>query len=177
MAREELSQEQVDEILDGYGIEHVILGHTKSGSIKSLYDDRVIAIDLYHIVNFGNGYMEALQFELGCFYVFRTDGMSQEYTPLIECDALDDNYLELNGKDQLQIYPNPTSSFMTVEMPSQMLGDYNYTILNMEGRRLGNGVVNQLRTTIAVGEYGAGKYILKLQNSERTIIGHFILKN
>lgn len=176
MVNEELSQGEVDNILDGIGVGRVILGHTKANTIRSLYEDRVIAIDMYHIENFEDGFMEALQFELGCFYLFHTDGQDQEYTLLNECDDLNVNVIELNGKDQLHIYPNPTSRILNIEMPEAMTGEYNYTIVNVEGRLISKGIINGEMSTIEVDSYSVGKYILTLRNSVRTVTGHFILK-
>ena len=176
MVNEELTQLEVDDILDGFGINRVILGHTKDNTIRSLYEGRVIAIDMYHLDNFEDGFMEALQFELGCFYLFHTDGVEQDYTLLNECDDANDNVLEINGDGQLLIYPNPTSSILNVKMPESLLGEYRYTILNAEGRRLDEGIINGELSTIDVQRYTAGKYVLTLQNSERVITGHFIIK-
>jgi hypothetical protein len=177
MVEEELTQVQVDNILDDFGIGRVILGHTKDDNIRSLYEDRVIAIDMYHVDNFEDGFMEALQFELGCFYLFHTDGEDQDYTLLNECDDVNVNILELNGEGQIQIYPNPSTHVLNVEMPLDILGTYNYTIVNMEGKLISIGQINQELTTIAVDDFAAGKYILTMQNSDRVIRGHFILRD
>ena len=175
MVREELTQQQVDDILDNFGVGRVILGHTKDNTIRSLYDGRVIAIDMYHVDNFEDGFMEALQFELGCFYLFHTDGTSQDYTLLNECDDFTENILEINGNGQLHIYPNPTSNALIIELPESLLGEYRYTILDVEGKRIGQGLINNEHSIIEVGKYASGKYILTLQNSERLISGYFLL--
>ena len=78
MVEEDLTQTQVDEIIESLDVKKVILGHTKDNTIRSLYNDLVIAIDMYHIDNFEDGFMEALQFELGCFYLFHTDGIESD---------------------------------------------------------------------------------------------------
>ena len=175
MVEEELTQEQVDGILDGFGIGRVILGHTKHGTIQSLYEDRVIAIDMYHVDNFEDGFMEALQFELGCFYIFHTEDDEHTYTLLNECDEEDVNVMELNGKGQLQIYPNPSSDTLNIEMPENMSGDYTYTVVNIQGKVMGKGRVNRDQTTINVKDYSTGKYVLTLKNGKSLIRGHFIL--
>lgn len=175
MAEEDLTQQQVDEILDTFNVQRVIFGHTKDNTIRSLYNDRVLAIDMYHVYNFDNGYMEALQFELGCFYLFHTDDISQTYTQLGNCDEFSSNKLELNGVDQLQIYPNPTSNFLNIRIPASMLDDYTYTIIDQNGKQISEGKINSELSTIEVKDWTVGKYFITLQNSERTITGHFIL--
>jgi len=175
MVKEELSQEQVNNILDGLEVKRIILGHTKGHTIRSLYNERVMAIDMYHVNNFTNGYMEALQFELGCFYLFHTDETEQTYTLLGNCDELDESILELNGANQLQIFPNPTVSTLTIGLPPKLLDDYYYTIVDLQGRIIDSGEIDSEFTSITVGKYQAGKYLLTLQNSERKITGYFLL--
>lgn len=178
MADEDLTQQQVDEILDGFGAKRVIFGHTKDNTIRSLYQGRVLAIDMYHINNFENGYMEALQFELGCFYLFHTTETAQNYTQLGDCDEFNsNNVLELNGTDGLYIYPNPTASFLNIKIPSNILGDYDYTIIDTEGKLVSKGKINTELLTIEIKNLTEGKYILTLNNSKHIIKGHFILKH
>jgi len=96
---------------------------------------------------------------------------------LNECDDSLSSLLELNGDGQLHIYPNPTSSKLSIEMPSSMVGSYNYTIYDETGKVVAEGVTNMETLQIDMEDYSAGKYILTLRNTERVIAGHFILKN
>jgi hypothetical protein len=177
MVREELTQVQVDDILDGFLVESVVLGHTKASNIRSLYEDRVIAIDMFHVNNFNSGFMKALQFELGCFFSFRTDASGETYTQLNpDCEQTLGTVLNLNEEGQLLLYPNPTSNGLNIKMPKDMLGDYNYKIFSMDGKQVGQGKINHELSTIAVNSTAAGKYILVVENSERIIKGSFIIK-
>ena len=177
MADEDLTQLQVDDIVTGIDAERIIIGHTKDNSVRSLYDGRVLAIDMYHVDNFLDGYMEALQFELGCFYKFRTDDVTQTYTLLDACDTFATNLMELNGEGQLQIYPNPTAGTLNIKLPDNMQGDYNLRIVDQQGKVVSTQLVNAELSSLSVSEFAAGKYILVLQNSETTITGHFIIKS
>ncbi|MCJ8288838.1 MAG: metallophosphoesterase [Crocinitomicaceae bacterium] len=176
MAEEDLTQTEVDNFLTNLGVERIIIGHTKDNTVRSLYNGRVLAIDMYHIDNFTNGYMEALQFELGCFYIFYTDDVSQTYTLLDNCDEFVNLY-EPNTEGQIQIYPNPTSSILNIKQPGNLLENYNYTIVNQEGKVISTGVIDAELSSIDIKELAVGKYFLTLQDSSRTITGHFILKN
>lgn len=174
MAEEDLTQQQVDDIIDGFDVKRVIFGHTKDNTIRSLYNGRVLAIDMYHIYNFNNGFMEALQFELGCFYLFHTDNVNQTYTQIGACDNFT-NTIELNGDNQLKIYPNPTSNFLNVKLPDHLLGEYTYKIVTQSGKEISTGTINSELSTIEVNGWSIGQYFLTLQNKERTITGHFLL--
>jgi hypothetical protein len=177
MAEQDLTEQQVDDILDAYELKRVIFGHTKDNTIRSFYNNRVMAIDMYHIYNFNNGFMEALQFELGCFYLFHTDNTNQTYNLIGDCDEFNSNLIEINGQDQLKIYPNPTSSILNVKIPNELKGDYSYTIIDQNGKQISQGKINSELSSIDVKGYTTGRYIITLQNSERIIKGSFILSN
>jgi len=176
MVYQTLTQPQVDEFLDSLGVQRVIIGHTKDNTIETFYNDKVMAIDMYHADNFASGYMEALQFELGCFYLFHTNNVTDTYTQLGVCDSYTD-LLELNGDAQLQIYPNPTADLLTIKLPTNLLGDYNYYVIDQRGRQVCRGKINSESTTIDVNSYANGTYYLTIHNSVNTITGHFILQH
>ena len=100
-----------------------------------------------------------------------------KYVWASDCDEFSGNTLELNGDGQIQIYPNPTFDILNVKMPMNMSGDYDYKIVNLEGKIISEGKINTNQSTIDVKEFATGKYILTIQNSERIITGHFILRN
>ena len=176
MAEEELTQEEVDDFVTELGVERIIIGHTKDSSVRSLYNGRVLAIDMYHIDNFDNGYMEALQFELGCFYKFYTDANEQTYTLIDECDEFDTtNVMEINTLGQLQIYPNPTVSSLNIKLPLKMLDNYDYSIVNVDGKTMRNGILDNELSSISLLGFKSGKYFIVLKSENSQIIGHFIL--
>lgn len=177
MVEEELTQGQVNDIIDGFSVESVILGHTKDTNIRSLYEGRVIAIDMFHVNNFNGGFMKALQFELGCFFSFRTSASGETYTLLDpNCEQTLGTAITLNGNDQLQLYPNPSADSLNIKMPSNTVGNYDYTIVDMQGKKVSQGIINQEMSTIDVDGYASGKYILIIKNSDTIIKGSFILK-
>lgn len=175
MVYQNLTQAQVDEFLDSLDVQRVILGHTKDQSIRSLYNDRVMAIDMYHVNNFNNGYMESLQFELGCFYVFHTENLYNVYTQLGNCDPyviIDESTTE----ESLKIYPNPTSNLLNIRLPKAIMDTYMYTVLDMQGKIISSGEIHSDQSVIDLNLKTKGNYILKIENSERIIKGNFILK-
>lgn len=177
MVQEELTQVEVDNILDGFSVESVILGHTKDDNIRSLYEGSVIAIDMYHVNNFNNGFMKALQYELGCFFIFLTNASGETYTQLdSECEQVLGTILNINTNNQLIVYPNPTLNVLNIEMPKDMQGEYRYKIYSMDGKQVSQGRLNQELSIIAINSRTAGKYILVIENSKRIIKGSFIIK-
>jgi len=176
MAYSQLTQQEVDGILANFGVNRVVIGHTKDNTIRALYNDKVMAIDMYHVDNFNNGYMEGLQFELGCFYIFHTDGSNNNYTQLGNCDSLTSNIMKVNEGSEFNIYPNPSTGILNIEFPTNKLNNCNYKIVDPSGRLITKGEINSNITKIDISEFSEGKYILTIQNSYSVISGHFILK-
>ena len=176
MANSDLTQLEVDGIMTNFDIKRVIIGHTKDNTIRALYNDKVMAIDMYHVDNFNNGFMEALTFEIGCFYIFYTDDININYTQLGNCDNFTSNLLEINGENQLKIYPNPTGSFLNIKFPLSMNTLYDYTIVDQTGKQVGQGKVDSNLSKIDVSAYSAGNFTLTLKNSVSIITGKFILR-
>jgi len=175
MAEEDLTQAQVDTILARFGVKRIIIGHTKDATARSLYQRRVLAIDMYHMSNYASGFMEALQFELGCFYIFHTDLTGTTYTLLDSCDSFTD-VLEINGKGQLQIFPNPSSDILNIKLPEDLLDEYDYTVLDALGKVVTSGKIEFETTLINLAQFASGDYFLVLQNKKRTVTGKFILR-
>ncbi|MGB0914427.1 MAG: T9SS type A sorting domain-containing protein [Crocinitomicaceae bacterium] len=175
MAEEDLTQIQVDNFVTGFGVERVIIGHTKDNTARSLYEGRVLAIDMYHMDNFNAGFMEALQFELGCFYIFHTDDNNQTYTLLDECDNYL-NVLELDSEDHIEIYPNPATDKLNIKLSEGLTEEYEYSIIDQKGSIISKGKFNSELKTINIESLTAGKYYLNLESNSKTITGYFILR-
>ena len=69
IAESKAAPEQVDSVLTHFGAEIMILGHTILDTIKFLYGSKVITIDLEHKQNSDNGFMKALYYDSGNFYI------------------------------------------------------------------------------------------------------------
>ena len=176
MANEELTQQQVDDIVDGFEVKRVIFGHTKGPTVRSLYNGKVLAIDMYHMTNFANGFMEALQFELGCFRIFNTNGTNTTYTQLGDCD---DFNLGIDAFEQsgFSIYPNPSAQIIHVTLPEYMSDNTKYLIINNSGQTVASGnFVNGSENSIDVSIFAKGIYVITIEDAKRIITGKFILK-
>jgi len=65
----------VDYVLNAFGANKMVIGHTIFDSITYLYDRKVIAIDLEHKINTDNGFMKALLYENNEYYVIDDKGI------------------------------------------------------------------------------------------------------
>lgn len=75
---EKETQDDVERTLKSYNSSKMIVGHTIVDSIKYLYNQSVIAVDLYHQENSDKGIMLALWFENGMFYTIDNNGNRTE---------------------------------------------------------------------------------------------------
>jgi hypothetical protein len=66
---------------------------------------------------------------------------------------------------------------LNIKLPSDLLDEYVYSIVNQKGKVISSGSINTELSSIDLRGYAAGKYTLTLQNSNKTIAGHFILKD
>jgi hypothetical protein len=69
IAREEAPAEHVQQVLRLYGAKTLVIGHTPSDQIHTLYQQQVIAIDIPHQEHTEQGFMLALWWENGTFYI------------------------------------------------------------------------------------------------------------
>lgn len=174
MADEELTQQQVDDIVDVFDVKRVIFGHTKGPTVRSLYNGKVLAIDMYHMTNFANGYMEALQFELGCFRIFNTNGTVTSYAQLGNCD--DFVNLEELTHVEFNVYPNPSNGTLHVILPETMISIVSFTILNQSGQIVSKGTFSQNEGNhIDVSMLSAGQYSLVIEGAEKLVFAKFSL--
>jgi hypothetical protein len=77
IALQEASTQHVEQVLHTYGVKTMVIGHTPSKQIHTLYQRRVIAIDILHQDNTAQGFMQALWWENGAFYVIDNRGIKQ----------------------------------------------------------------------------------------------------
>lgn len=138
MAQDELSQQEVDQILHAFGSHLVIIGHTVFDSITLLYDHKVVCIDLPHRENFANGFMSALYYEDGNLFDFRTDGITPSYK-LLNNIAGTSNMEQINPGFRLDIHPNPANNYSHIRYvvpPGKINSRVQLEILNSTGRRI-----------------------------------------
>ena len=77
----------------------------------------------------------------------------------------------------MQIYPNPTTSQLNIKIPDQLINNYDFTILDAEGKVVKQGEIDSNQTAIEIKQLAEGKYILTFKSSKNIITGHFIIKH
>lgn len=82
MARQKTDQSSVDQALNTFEAEHLVIGHTLCKDIKLLYNQKIICIDVFHEENLRLGLLETLLIENGCFYKVNSSGAKTSLSPL-----------------------------------------------------------------------------------------------
>jgi hypothetical protein len=74
IAQEKIDDDQLDLILRRYTAGKMVIGHTILGDIQTIYQAKVIVIDLPHQENSDKGVMQALWYQAGKFYITNNQG-------------------------------------------------------------------------------------------------------
>lgn len=77
------------------------------------------------------------------------------------------------GKENLTVFPNPASDFLTVKIENNLLN--RYALYNVAGQEVLSGIVN-LNNLIDVRSLNRGIYFLKVENSLETKVVKIIIE-
>ncbi len=73
------------------------------------------------------------------------------------------------------IFPNPAKDFISIKNADQNFHfDYDYIIYNLNSTPIKSGRISYVSSMINISDLPAGKYILKIENKEDTILFNFI---
>lgn len=168
MAKEDLTQQEFDDIISDFNGEIVIIGHTVVDNISLLYDGKLCCIDLVHKDNFTRGFMSALYYEDGSIYDFFTDGTTQTFTLLTTISSIRDNHEDIL---KVCVFPNPANNIINItglSSPSKI------KIYNIQGQLLKS--YQHVNNTIDISDLQPGVYFLKLQMRNKTLVRKVVVK-
>ena len=80
----------------------------------------------------------------------------------------------LRTKDAIQIYPNPASDFLTIELSPSVHSLWKYEIWNSQGKRMDKGRFLGLRHQLDVASLTPGVYTIVLLKRHEYYPFHFI---
>ena len=81
--------------------------------------------------------------------------------------ALTTSVNEKSTKSLVKVYPNPASSYLTVENAPL---NAKYSLINLNGQIQKSGIITNERMVLHVDELNQGIYVLKVGNSYNKII-------
>ncbi|WP_333660232.1 T9SS type A sorting domain-containing protein [Chishuiella changwenlii] len=174
MGQQTISQEEVDHIVSKINTGKIIIGHTLYPEITSIYEDKVIVVDVRHRRNYVNGKVEALVFEDNCFKRFVSDNDGIQKTSLIDdCSKLSTTNLQ---KQEIKIYPNPTKDWIYIEGSSS---NQIIELYDIAGKLIHTNQHKKLTTiNINIGNLPKGIYLLRIiDKNTKEIYQKKIIKN
>ncbi len=80
----------------------------------------------------------------------------------------------LRTKDAIQIYPNPASDFLTIELPPSVHSLWKYEIWNSEGKRMDKGRFLGMKHKMELSSLTPGVYTIVLLKRQEYYPFHFI---
>lgn len=86
------------------------------------------------------------------------------YTLMMDCNVGVDD-IDLN---QAQLYPNPASSLVTMEV-NQPVSEFR--VYNLQGNQIASGLVPDRTTTLDVSHYPSGIYMIKFIGKDGSVFG------
>lgn len=150
----DITELQLDSILDQLNCSKIIVGHTIVNKIKGLYNNKVVAIDLNHHENTQAGYMFALLIDQNNFYII-DDNASTEYLFGGTRSCISPYPAEAEAYALLSAYPNPFNPESTIQftIPHEREGavEVMIGIYNIHGQKI---------RTLVKEYYEAGSYTL-----------------
>ena len=86
--------------------------------------------------------------------------------------GLEDQAIQLG----LAVYPNPTTSFISLRIDKADFSGLSYHLYDMSGKLLLSQVVSEKITSIDMGAYASATYILQVLNTQQPIQSFRIIK-
>ena len=83
----------------------------------------------------------------------------------------------VNIKLEAVVYPNPTTSNVTLKISNLNLDNLNYQFFDIQGRLIGDGKISNEETVFQMEQYPIANYILKINSNSKELKTFKIIKN
>jgi len=117
-----------------------------------------------------------------CNYLSNPNGTIEIDDNTIGCDSpeevqdscywvsVDDLYVTNN----LFLYPNPSSTHITIELPTTPQKNTSLTIYNLNGQQLITQTITEPQTVVDISGLPSGIYFVKVQDDEKVMMGKVV---
>ena len=82
-----------------------------------------------------------------------------------------------NIKLEAMVYPNPTTSIVTLKISNLSLNDLNYQFFDIQGRLIKTGTITDVETVLDIQQYPTATYLLKVNLNNKELKIFKIIKN
>ena len=131
----DISELQLDSILEKLNSSKIIMGHTIVNKISGLYNNKVVAIDLDHEENTKDGFMYALLIDQNNFYII-DDNSDTEFLFGGTISGISPQTVLAEAYVLLPAYPNPFNPETTIGFEIRKAGHVTLTVYNMMGQKV-----------------------------------------
>ena len=77
---------------------------------------------------------------------------------------------------QMAVYPNPTVSYLTLEVKNHNFDNLHYQLFDLNGRLIANEKITTESTTLSIEQYPSAVYLLKVVENNKEIKTFKIIK-
>ncbi len=94
-----------------------------------------------------------------------TNTTTQKYSEFVITDIIEPSH-----KNTIPIYPNPSSTHITIELPTTPQKNTSLTIYNLNGQQLITQAITEPQTVVDVSGLPKGVYFVKVMNDKNVIV-------
>jgi predicted alpha/beta superfamily hydrolase len=101
-----------------------------------------------------------------------------DFTKLWPCDLPQPNSIDMNKTNSLKgnVYPNPTSDLLYVDIQNDNLNDVTLCLYNSIGKIIYSDILNDNKYTLNVNQFSKGYYLLVIKCKDDTITEKVIIE-
>jgi len=150
-------------------------------SLAGLDNLKASSIDLLHIKY--NTSLSTCEVQSICDYLAEPNGEIHIYGNTTGCNSQEEVELactvsieELQLSDQLLIYPNPSSTQITIELPDVPHKNVALSIYNINGQQMLSTKITEQKTVVDISGLPKGLYYIKATDHNVTLVGK-LMKN
>jgi len=78
---------------------------------------------------------------------------------------------------EMDVYPNPTTNYLTLSIIDIELSTFNYQLFNLEGKLVKSNQLTSKKNIVNVEELPTGTYFLKVTDNKQIVKSFKIIKN
>ena len=145
------------------------------------------SVDAGSITNLYICYNESLstcEVQSVCDYLANPNGTIEIHDNTTACNSQEEvetacenaSVDELSHNNRLLIYPNPSSTQITIELPTTPQKNTILTIYNLNGQQLISQPITEPQTVVNISGLLSGVYFVKITDNERVMMGKVVVE-
>jgi hypothetical protein len=155
------------------------LGIEENASLTSLAGlDRIDAASITYLYICYNELLYTCEVQSVCDYLANPNGTIEIHDNAMDCNSQAEvetacenaSVDELSQSNKLSIYPNPSSTQITVELPTTPQKNTFLTINNLSGQQLITRQITESKTGLDIIYLPAGVYFLKVWDDQNVMV-------